>query len=192
MDYLQFAILGLGSGAIIAAIGLGVVLSYRGSGVINFAHGAVAMYVAYLFAGLRQSGEYFLPIPGLPARVHLAGSVGFVPALILSLSTAVILGFLLHHLVFRPLHLWIYSIKTGKATKMSARPLPDDRKMFGQIGMVSVAWFGNQIILSLKQADSANLWAATVTPGTHELAGELTRLTLGSGDESMPSVSATK
>ena len=103
MDYLQFAILGLGSGAIIAAIGLGVVLSYRGSGVINFAHGAVAMYVAYLFAGLRQSGEYFLPIPGLPARVHLAGSVGVVPALILSLSTAVILGFLLHYLVFRPL-----------------------------------------------------------------------------------------
>ena len=29
-----------------------------------------------------------------------------------------------------------------------------------------------------------------MTPGTHELAGELTRLTLGSGNETMPSVSA--
>ena len=56
--------------------------------------------------------------------------------------------------------------------------------------MLSVAWFGNQIILSLKQAGSANLWAGTVTPGTHELAGELTRLTLGSGNETTPSVSA--
>jgi Tol biopolymer transport system component len=56
--------------------------------------------------------------------------------------------------------------------------------------MVTVAWFGNQIIVSLKQADSTNLWAGTVTPGKHELAGELKRLTLGSGNETMPSVSA--
>jgi ABC-type branched-subunit amino acid transport system permease subunit len=103
VDYLQFALLGLGSGAIIAAIGLGVVLSYRGSGVINFAHGAVAMYVAYLFVGLRQTGDYFLPIPGLPAHVHLARSVDFTFALLLSLLTAVALGLVLHYLVFRPL-----------------------------------------------------------------------------------------
>jgi branched-chain amino acid transport system permease protein len=103
VDYLLFAILGLGSGAIIAAIGLGIVLSYRGSGVINFAHGAVAMYVAYLFAALRQSGDYFLPVPGLPARLHLSHSVNFGVALILSLLTSVVLGLVLHYVVFRPL-----------------------------------------------------------------------------------------
>ena len=34
---LLFSLLGLGTGALIAGIGLGVVLSYRGSGVINLA-----------------------------------------------------------------------------------------------------------------------------------------------------------
>ena len=37
---------GLAQGALIAAIALGVVLTYRGSGVVNFANGAIAMYVA--------------------------------------------------------------------------------------------------------------------------------------------------
>ena len=40
---LTFLTLGLGEGALIAAIGLGVVLTYRGSGVVNFATGAMAM-----------------------------------------------------------------------------------------------------------------------------------------------------
>jgi branched-chain amino acid transport system permease protein len=38
-----FTLLGLGTGALIAGIGLGVVLTYRGSGVINVATGAEAM-----------------------------------------------------------------------------------------------------------------------------------------------------
>ena len=96
----------------------------------------------------------------------------------------------LTRILYRPFYLWICSAKTGKATKMRARPIAEDRTLFGQVDMLSVAWFGNQIILSLKQAGSANLWAGTVTPGTHELAGELTRLTLGSGNETTPSVSA--
>ena len=36
-------LLGLGSGVIIAGIALGVVLTFRGSGVINLATGAMAM-----------------------------------------------------------------------------------------------------------------------------------------------------
>ena len=39
-DILLFAALGLGAGALIASIALGVVLTYRGSGVINVATGA--------------------------------------------------------------------------------------------------------------------------------------------------------
>ena len=96
----------------------------------------------------------------------------------------------LTRMLYRPFYLWISSAKTGKATKMMARPIAEDRTLFGQVDMLSVVWFGNQIILSLKQAGSANLWAGTVTPGTHELAGELTRLTLGSGNETTPAVSA--
>ena len=43
---------GLASGALIAAIALGVVLTYRGSGVVNFANSAIAMYIAYIYAVL--------------------------------------------------------------------------------------------------------------------------------------------
>jgi len=46
---LQFAILGLGVGAIYGLLGEGLVLIYRGSGVVNFAHGAYAMAAAYLY-----------------------------------------------------------------------------------------------------------------------------------------------
>jgi len=47
---LQQAVLALSSGAIVALAGLGVVQIYRGSGVLNFAHGAYALAAAQLFA----------------------------------------------------------------------------------------------------------------------------------------------
>ena len=43
-----FALLGLGGGSLIAGIALGVVLTYRGSGIINIATGAVAMLAVCL------------------------------------------------------------------------------------------------------------------------------------------------
>ena len=42
-QYLSFAIIGLAFGCLYAAIGMGVVVTYRGAGVINFATGAIAM-----------------------------------------------------------------------------------------------------------------------------------------------------
>ena len=61
---LLFLILGLGSGAAYAALALGLVVTYRSSGVVNLATGAVALYVAYTYAFLRQ-GELVDPVPGL-------------------------------------------------------------------------------------------------------------------------------
>ena len=46
-QFLLFAILGFGAGAAYGLIGLGVVLIYKGSGVVNFAQGAVAMVAAF-------------------------------------------------------------------------------------------------------------------------------------------------
>ncbi len=65
-QYLLFALLGLGTGAVYASLGLGIVLAYKGSGIINFAQGAMAMYIAYAFNALRQRGDLVLPIVGLP------------------------------------------------------------------------------------------------------------------------------
>ena len=66
-DYLFYLLLGSGAAAIIAAFGLGLVITHQGSGVVNFAYGAMAMWVAYVYADLRR-GAYPFPVPGLPAR----------------------------------------------------------------------------------------------------------------------------
>ena len=75
-----FLILGLGSGAVYAALALGLVVTYRSSGVVNLASGAIALYIAYTYAFLRM-GELVNPIPGLNPTVDLGtGPLGFWPA----------------------------------------------------------------------------------------------------------------
>ena len=41
--FVVYAILGLGAGVAYAALAFGVVAVYKGSGVLNFAHGAIAL-----------------------------------------------------------------------------------------------------------------------------------------------------
>ena len=60
-SYLLFLILGLGAGATYAILGQGLVLKYRSAGVVDFAHGAVAMFIAYVFVNLRCSGSSSCP-----------------------------------------------------------------------------------------------------------------------------------
>ena len=101
--FVLFLILGLGSGAVYAALGLGLVVTYRSSGVVNLATGAIALYVAYTYAFLRQ-GKLVDPIPGLnPTPSIGTGPLGFWPAFALSLVIAGVLGALLYVLIFRPL-----------------------------------------------------------------------------------------
>jgi sulfate-transporting ATPase len=95
-------LLGLGSGGVFAALALALVITYRASGVVNFATGAIALYVAYTYAGLRK-GMLIVPIPGLPKSVDLGQELGFAPAVALSMVVAAVLGALLYVLVFRPL-----------------------------------------------------------------------------------------
>ena len=81
-DQTQAIVLGLGGGALIAAIALSITLNYQGSGVVNFAAGAIAMYGGYVYYGLRVNGQLFLPpIPNPLAPIegiaHLAGAASF-------------------------------------------------------------------------------------------------------------------
>jgi branched-chain amino acid transport system permease protein len=85
---LLFILLGLGSGALIGGIALGVVLSYRGSGVINLSTGAVAMLGGYAFWAL-NAGK----IASLPTAVALPLALVFVAAF----------GALTEFAVYRPL-----------------------------------------------------------------------------------------
>ncbi|HZM41962.1 MAG TPA: branched-chain amino acid ABC transporter permease/ATP-binding protein [Acidimicrobiales bacterium] len=102
MDHIASLLLGLGAGGVYAALALALVITYRASGVLNFATGAMALYVAYTYAGLRR-GELLVPIPGLPKTVDLGQELGFWPAVLISMVVAAVLGALLYVLVFRPL-----------------------------------------------------------------------------------------
>lgn len=95
----MFLLLGLGAGAVYAGLGLGLVLVHRVSGVVHVAHGAVAAYVAYVFVELRTAGDLILPV----GRLDLGEEVAFVPALVISLAVAAVVGVVAYVLVFRPL-----------------------------------------------------------------------------------------
>ncbi len=108
--YLQNLLTGLGDGAVIAGVALGLVLAYQGSGVLNFAHGAMMMYSTYIYDELRDTGDFVFPISVLGNdRINLLGTpekgelAAFWPAFIIALLMAAVLGLLIHLLVFRPL-----------------------------------------------------------------------------------------
>lgn len=95
----QASLLGLGSGSLIAALALGVVVMYRGSGVVNIAAGAMAMYAAYVFNSLNREGSLLV----IGWKVSLGSSWSFLPALIGALAMSAALGLALYLLVFAPL-----------------------------------------------------------------------------------------
>lgn len=85
-DILRFALLGLGLGALYALTAHGIVLVYRGSGVLNLAHGAIGMAGAYV--------QWELAVQhGVP----------YWPATACGVLTSAALGVLTHLLVLRPL-----------------------------------------------------------------------------------------
>ena len=51
----QYAVLGVGSGALLGLLAIGLVVVHRGSGVVNFAHGAVAMFGTFVFWDLNTN-----------------------------------------------------------------------------------------------------------------------------------------
>ncbi|MDH3020608.1 branched-chain amino acid ABC transporter permease/ATP-binding protein [Gordonia alkanivorans] len=100
---IQFLLLGLGNGAVYAALALALVMTYRSSGVVNFATGAIALYIAYTYAYLRDGELLLIPIPGFPKTIDLGGPLGLAPAMVIALLIAAGLGALLYLCVFRML-----------------------------------------------------------------------------------------
>ncbi len=101
-QHLIFLLLGLANGAVFASLAMALVVTYRSSGVLNFATGTIALYGAYTYAFLRQ-GQLLVLIPGLPEKVDLGSDLSFWPATLLTLVITAVLGLLLYLVVFRPL-----------------------------------------------------------------------------------------
>ena len=123
-DIILYSVLGLSAGAVYAAIAQALVAGYRGSGVVNFAQGAMAMFVSYVYFEMRVEGRVMVPplpnplsliegvgswfgadlhLPDLPTFIDLGGPVNAPVAFVASLAVAVLMGFLVHVLVFNPL-----------------------------------------------------------------------------------------
>src|ERR1700749_4731913 len=96
--YGTFLFLGLGSGAVFAALAMALVVTYRSSGVLNFAIGAQALYAAYTYTLLLQ-GQLLQPIPGLHATISVGGPMGFWPALLITLTIQSLFGVVLYLVV---------------------------------------------------------------------------------------------
>jgi ABC-type branched-subunit amino acid transport system ATPase component/branched-subunit amino acid ABC-type transport system permease component len=101
-QHLVFLLFGLANGAIYAALALTLVVTYRSSGVINFATGGLAALGAYTYAFLRR-GELLVPIPGFPKTIDLGSELTFWGAAAISVVITSLVGLLLYVLVFRPL-----------------------------------------------------------------------------------------
>jgi len=109
---LQPTLLGVDTGALIAAVALSATLTYRGSGVVNFSVAAMAMYASFIFYDLWQFGAIFFPPPfgTLTLVTPPPGSFGSQPpamgvwwAFVGTLCICAVMGLLFHLLIFRPL-----------------------------------------------------------------------------------------
>lgn len=85
-EFIKFAILGLGVGALYALASQGLMVIYRGSGVLNFGHGAVGMVGAYFSWELREKQDW-----------------PFILALLFGVGLSALIGALTHLLVMRQL-----------------------------------------------------------------------------------------
>ncbi|MCL3818609.1 branched-chain amino acid ABC transporter permease/ATP-binding protein [Aeromicrobium wangtongii] len=85
-EFIRFALLGLGVGSLYALASQGLIVIYRGSGVLNFGLGAIGMVAAYAeFELMTERGWPFLP------------------AVLVGVAISAAIGLLCHLLIMRPL-----------------------------------------------------------------------------------------
>jgi len=173
--FLQFALIGLGSGACYALLAQGAVLIYRGSGIVNFAQGAFAMLAAYVtFVELSGDGQVnrFL---FLPASHPFGHSWPTIPAILAGVVVAALVSFAFQRLVLHRLRkaapivrlvstlaaLAIVQsfvvIRYGETTYRIKNFLPDARYVWGGIDVQEE----RLIVIGIAVVVTGILWAFT-------------------------------
>jgi branched-subunit amino acid ABC-type transport system permease component len=87
-DYLPFVVAGLVAGSLYGLAGLGLVLTFRTSGVFNFAHGAIAAGAAFVFYSLHDTHGLAWPL----AAIITIGVFSLVVGPLLELITRPLAG----------------------------------------------------------------------------------------------------
>ena len=77
-EFLPFVFIGLTAGSVYGLAGTGLVLTYKTSGIFNFAHGTIAAMVAYAFYDLRQKQGLPWPIALLLCVLVIAPLIGLL------------------------------------------------------------------------------------------------------------------
>jgi branched-subunit amino acid ABC-type transport system permease component len=137
-EYLPFLVAGLVSGSLYGLAGLGLVLTFRTSGVFNFAHGAIAAGAAYVFYSLHDTHGLAWP---LAAVITVAGFSAIVGPILEALTrplagaadSVVVIGTVGLLLAVQGILYLIY----GNAARNTPTFLPESGFTVGEI---SISW----------------------------------------------------
>jgi ABC-type branched-subunit amino acid transport system ATPase component/branched-subunit amino acid ABC-type transport system permease component len=77
-NLLPYIVFGVSTGSIYGLFGVGLVLTYKTSGIFNFAHGALATIAAYVFFALWVQAGWPWPVAALIAVVLLGPLLGLI------------------------------------------------------------------------------------------------------------------
>ncbi|WP_122817414.1 ABC transporter permease [Nocardioides pantholopis] len=97
---LQFAALGLSTGAVYAVLASSLVGVYAATGLINFAQGSITLWAVWQVAALRYDGTLVLPVGSVSLSEE---ALPAWPAVAIGVAAGVVWSLLAHLLVFRPL-----------------------------------------------------------------------------------------
>lgn len=155
--FIQYALLGLGIGSLYSLASQGLLLVYRGSGVLNFAQGAIGMAGAFVAWDVQTQA-------GMP----------YLPAVVVGVGVSASIGVLAHVLVMRPLRhaaplarivatlgilvtlQAIIALRYGTSVTIVASSLPTDPiELFGDVSIGT----DRVILLGLAVAFTVALWA---------------------------------
>ena len=140
---LPFIVVGLATGAVYGLAGVGLVLTYRTSGVFNFAHGAVASAGAYLFYELHNKHGVPWPLsvavcvlllgPAMGVALELIGRrlAGTTAALRVVATVGLLLMLLgLATIVYGPAVITLPQFLPTKTFKVTAQVTPANFKSY--------------------------------------------------------------
>ncbi|MDR7544124.1 MAG: branched-chain amino acid ABC transporter permease [Armatimonadota bacterium] len=126
-QFLQYAIGGLAAGSLYALVALGIVLLYRSSRVLNFAHGDVATVATFMAFTLLSGGAPFpTAIAGGLLGAAALGAVFFLTVL-RPVKEATLLGKIVTTLGFALLLSGLMQVVWGTDTQVFPFPLSDTR-----------------------------------------------------------------
>lgn len=158
-SFLQFLIIGLGAGATYALFAQGAVLIYCGSGLVNFAQGAIGTFAAYIAFVELQGHHGWKTFPALVVAVIAAGAVSlaFQAVILRSLKNAAAIVRVIATIGLLGVLQAVVAKRYGLANQPVASYLPHDVFNWGGIRVQEERLF----VVGITVAVTVGLWVWT-------------------------------